>query len=412
MSFRRLASNNLGPRKGRLPESQVPSAPELLPLEYPVDEESVPGYKPELYYPANPGDTLENMYRLEAKIGWGSSSTVWLARDIRRGNGSTAKRHVAVKICNCDATEEDTTHELDITMQLSSANPKCRGRAALGTAIQGFVITSPKGRSHLVLVFEPLREPLWLFMRRTAHEGCITHESLPLIKAYLRILLEGLDYMHTQGHVIHTDLKADNIMVTFEDQSTVEAFVQAQATHPMARKHGDNRTVYRCHNNFGPILQGLGNIIPQITDFGHAQRGDKAGVLTHPIQPNEFGSPEVLLGVGWSYSADMWNFGALIWELLNGSSLFRQSRAEPYLPVQHMADMIALIGPISPVLLQRERDMRDWRWSPAVLNPQGRLSANAAEFFNGPFFADDGGSNTYCHIDSASVRAVTKASSN
>lgn len=109
-----------------------------------------------------------------------------------------------MKICNSDGTEEDTTHELDITTQLLSANPQYPGRAALGTAIEGFVATSPKGRSHLVLVFEPLREPLWLFRRRITHADYVTHESLPLIKTYLRILLEGLDYMHTQGHIIHT----------------------------------------------------------------------------------------------------------------------------------------------------------------------------------------------------------------
>lgn len=75
-------------------------------------------------------------------------------------------------------------------------------------------------------------------------------------------------------------------MVTFEDQSTVESFVKAQATHPMARKHVGDRTVYRCHNDFGPVAHGLGNMIPQLTDFGLAQRGDKAEPLMHPIQPN------------------------------------------------------------------------------------------------------------------------------
>lgn len=37
--------------------------------------------------------------------------------------------------------------------------------------------------------------------------------------------------------------------------------------------------------------------------------------------------------------------------------------------------------------------MRHWRWSPATLNPHGRLSSNAMEFYGGPFFTDDGGFN-------------------
>ncbi|PNY23331.1 Protein kinase-like domain protein, partial [Tolypocladium capitatum] len=390
MSSRRFGSAVFRLCQRRACGSRASPAPELLPLETPVDEERAPGYKPEHYYPANPGDIFENRYQLDVKIGWGSSSTVWLAHDIRSGSWLTPKRHVAVKICNCDTPEEDMTHELDMTMHVSSANPQYPGRAVLGTAIEGCKIESPRGDKHLALVFEPMREPLWLFRRRITHKDRVTHESLPLLKTYLRILLEGLDYMHSQGHVIHADLKLDNIMVTFEDQSTIRTFVQAQATHPMARKHVGHRTVYRCHNDFGPVTHGLGNMIPQITDFGLAQRGDKAEPLIHPIQPNEFRAPEVLLGIGWSYSADMWNFGAMIWELLAGSSLFRQPRTEPYSPAQHLADMITLIGRIPPLLIQRERDMRHWRWSPAVLNPEGKLSSNAAEFYGGPFFTDDG----------------------
>lgn len=58
--------------------------PEQLPPETPVDEERVPGYKLEHYYPANPGGMLLNRYRLEVKVGWGSSPTVWLAREVRK----------------------------------------------------------------------------------------------------------------------------------------------------------------------------------------------------------------------------------------------------------------------------------------------------------------------------------------
>lgn len=49
-----------------------------------VDEERYPNYTPKDYYPARPGETLGNNYQLLAKIGWGASSTVWLARNIRR----------------------------------------------------------------------------------------------------------------------------------------------------------------------------------------------------------------------------------------------------------------------------------------------------------------------------------------
>ena len=103
-------------------------------------------------------------------------------------------------------------------------------------------------------------------------------------------------------------------MVTFEDQSVIERFVQGQIQHPMARKTIGDRTIYRCHNNFGEIdgKEALKNMCPKIIDFGLAQRGDTPGPHIHPIQPNDCHAPEVLLGVGWSYSADIWNFGIMV----------------------------------------------------------------------------------------------------
>ncbi|KAH8765114.1 putative serine/threonine-protein kinase, partial [Hyaloscypha sp. PMI_1271] len=358
-------------------------------------EENVPGYRPEYFYPANPGDVLSGRYELKAKIGWGSSSTVWLARDTRRGGWLKPNKYVAIKICTCNsAKEEDIRHELDMTTHLSSANSEHHGRAVIATAIESFGLHSPTGSTHLSLVFEPMREPLWLFRRRVTGEDKVTRLLMPLIKTFLQILLEGVDYLHSECHVIHTDLKLDNILVTFEDQSIIAAFVQAQAMHPMARKHGGDRPVYRCHNDFGRIDSDdvLKKMYPKITDFGFAQRGDHPGPLVHPIQPNDCHAPEVLLGCGRSYSADIWYFGIMVWELFGGQGLFLQGNPQSYSAVQHLAEMMALLGPVPPVLIRRERAMRQWRWSSEALNPEGRWCSNAAEFYGGPFFTDNGAS--------------------
>ena len=48
-----------------------------------------------------------------------------------------------------------------------------------------------------------------------------------------------------------------------------------------------------------------------ITDFGLAVEGSQTHY--HPIQPDSFRAPEVILGAGWKYSADIWNLGALVW---------------------------------------------------------------------------------------------------
>lgn len=49
-----------------------------------VDEEASPAYNPKYFYPAKPGEILANHYQLLVKIGWGTRSTTWLAKDITR----------------------------------------------------------------------------------------------------------------------------------------------------------------------------------------------------------------------------------------------------------------------------------------------------------------------------------------
>jgi hypothetical protein len=51
--------------------------------------------------------------------------------------------------------------------------------------------------------------------------------------------------------------------------------------------------------------------------------------------------------------------------------------------------MIALIGDMPPSLIERERQMRHWRWSPPAVNPDGKLCDNVAEFYGGPVLAED-----------------------
>lgn len=59
-------------------------APAILPSDVLVEEEQVPLYDPKHFYPVNPGDLFHNRYKMLAKVGWGTSSTVWLARDTQR----------------------------------------------------------------------------------------------------------------------------------------------------------------------------------------------------------------------------------------------------------------------------------------------------------------------------------------
>jgi serine/threonine protein kinase len=48
------------------------------------EEDESTSYDATKYYPACIGELIHNKYRLISKLGWGSNSTVWLAKDTSR----------------------------------------------------------------------------------------------------------------------------------------------------------------------------------------------------------------------------------------------------------------------------------------------------------------------------------------
>ena len=59
----------------------INSSTYLLPANTLLDEEGNPDYDPRRFYPARIGDTIQK-YQIVSKLGWGTGSTVWLAKDI------------------------------------------------------------------------------------------------------------------------------------------------------------------------------------------------------------------------------------------------------------------------------------------------------------------------------------------
>ena len=105
-----------------------------------------------------------------------------------------------MKVNNCDFADEGAAeHELTISRHIAQANPSHTGFSYVRTIVDSFTISSLHG-NHVCLVYEAMREPLWLFERRCKN-GRFT---LGLLKGYLRLLLMGLDYLHSDCHIVHT----------------------------------------------------------------------------------------------------------------------------------------------------------------------------------------------------------------
>ncbi|KAJ6086034.1 hypothetical protein N7486_010315 [Penicillium sp. IBT 16267x] len=370
-----------------------------------VDEEICPGYEPSHFYRANPGDVLASHYQLLVKIGWGTRSTVSLARDITR-LWWQSERTVGLKIINSHHDRE-TYHERDIEKHIAGQNSSHHGRSILRTCLESFEVASTEG-NHLCLVYEPMREPLWVLQRRFVDQKL----PLPIAKAYIYFLLVGLDHLHSDCAVL------ENILMSFENQNVLSSFVKRHTEDLLMQYKVDTtsgRIIYRCHNDFGALdWRELKNMVPKIADFGLSMRlshtylgkkseGGQFGI--YPIQPDHYRAPEVILGCGWDFKADIWNFGVMMWNIIERTELFEHVHdlKGRYDAKSHLAEMIALLGPPPKELIAKEISMAQHYWPHAVSNESGIPCRNAREYFGGPFFDGDG---KFLHNDLISTRSL------
>ncbi|PGH15875.1 hypothetical protein AJ80_05406 [Polytolypa hystricis UAMH7299] len=136
----RLSSQwTLAPRE--LPASGF----ELVDSSVEVEEETLPGYAPERYYPVHLGNVLDNRYQVLAKLGYGVTSTIWFSRDL------TDSKYVALKVY---VTGQDRNHELKIYERINSVEASHPGRRFIRKLIDHFYIEGPHSR-YTCLVHEP-----------------------------------------------------------------------------------------------------------------------------------------------------------------------------------------------------------------------------------------------------------------
>jgi serine/threonine-protein kinase SRPK3 len=53
-----------------------------IPVNQAVEEETIPDYVASRYYPVRIGEVFQDRYQVVSKLGFGTSSTAWLARDM------------------------------------------------------------------------------------------------------------------------------------------------------------------------------------------------------------------------------------------------------------------------------------------------------------------------------------------
>lgn len=199
------------------------------PAENTADEEDSEDYCKGGYHPVQVGEKFkEGKYTVVRKLGWGHFSTVWLSRDNTNG------KHVALKVVRSAAHYTETAiDEIKLLNRIVQAKPDHPGRKHVVSLLDSFEHKGPHG-THVCMVFEVLGENLLGLIKKWNHRGI----PMPLVKQITKQVLMGLDYLHRECGIIHTDLKPENVLIEIGD---VEQIVKKVVKNEPAEKENNNR---------------------------------------------------------------------------------------------------------------------------------------------------------------------------
>jgi serine/threonine-protein kinase SRPK3 len=189
-----------------------------------ADEEDSEDYCKGGYHPVQVGEQYKDgRYTIVRKLGWGHFSTVWLSRD------NTTAKHVALKVVRSAAHYTETAlDEIKLLNKVVDANKVHPGRAHVVSLLDSFNHKGPNG-VHVCMVFEVLGENLLGLIKRWNHRGI----PMPLVKQITKQVLLGLDYLHRECGIIHTDLKPENVLIEIGD---VEQIVRSCVKEDLSPK--------------------------------------------------------------------------------------------------------------------------------------------------------------------------------
>ncbi|KAI1911964.1 hypothetical protein LOZ61_003505 [Ophidiomyces ophidiicola] len=293
-----------------------------------IEEETLPTYNPEKYYPVQQGEILNDRYQVVAKLGYGVTSTVWFGRDL------LDSKYVALKVC---VTGQEENRELNIYDRINSVQTTHPGTRFIRKLYSSFFIEGPHGR-HLCLVHELLGENALEVVQMGPGRAMTIRNMKPCI----RQLLVVLDFLHSESlQVIHTDLQLKNLLLPSPETNMLLKFENQEVKAPSARKVLEDRTIYTSSKNF-PGGSGL----PLLTDFGEARCGKEHHA---DIMPNMYRAPEVILKTSWDCKVDIWSVAMIAWDIVCPHTLIDGHNPDGIFDDRvHLAELVALLGPPPP----------------------------------------------------------------
>jgi eukaryotic-like serine/threonine-protein kinase len=207
------------------------------------------------------GTVLSGRYRLEAKLGSGGMSTVYLARD------QTLDRQVAVKVMHREMSEQAD--------QLERFRQEARAVAKLSHPNVVSVIDAGEDGGHPYIVFEYVEGET--LKQRISRDGALDpREAI----AYAIEIARGLSVAHARK-MVHRDIKPQNILIDAEGRA-------------------------------------------KLTDFGISRQLEQDGMTAtgRVLGTTDYVAPEQAMGRPVDQRSDIYSLGVVLYEMLVGQVPF------------------------------------------------------------------------------------------
>ncbi|XP_050314843.1 SRSF protein kinase 3-like, partial [Anthonomus grandis grandis] len=161
------------------------------------------------YMPINTGDVLRNQYKVCRKLGWGHFSTVWLCKNLYE-NGP---RYVALKICkSAPMFTAVANDEIRLLQETRTNNLNHVGYSHIVQMVDTFKLISENG-VHTAISLEIMGPSLLHLLMQSDLRGI----QVPAVRRIIFQVLRGLTYLHQECHIIHTDIKPENILIKVDE---------------------------------------------------------------------------------------------------------------------------------------------------------------------------------------------------
>ncbi|KAF9780552.1 kinase-like domain-containing protein, partial [Thelephora terrestris] len=307
--------------------------------------ESPDRYRPGGYHPVHLGDVYHQRYRVIHKLGFGTYSTVWLARDLQ---STPQTRYVALKFAVAELTGKNG--EIKIHRHLVSQSVTHPGSGRVLALLDHFRVQGVNGE-HDVLVSQVVGPQLEAVFN---DNPTVIQQS---IKSLMHQVALGISFLHHCG-VVHADLHKCNIALEIPtldgaDEERAMMTLEVPQCVPVFARNQQHQS-----NSLPKYLVIPGNLVDcvkqddihvKIIDFGEAFfTAEEPRDLHSPLQVRP---PEALVNhlsmlpkIKYDTRIDVWSIGCLIYELATSYSLVGGAYHSDEARV--LRELTTLLGPL------------------------------------------------------------------